>query len=166
MRERIGGLGYFATSPLELAKLPLAPKIVFIVENLQTGLAFGDIPGAVIVLGHGYGLDFVTKIPWLLLAPRRFYWGDIDRDGLTILSLTRDKLPNLVSFLMDERTLLENRELWGTDDSKSERLNLNLTNEERKLFRDLVDNRFGQNVRLEQERLAWDQAWRVVENLI
>jgi hypothetical protein len=165
LRAQVGGLDLFQAPVAELAKLSLKPKTVFIVENLQTGLAFGDLPGAVLILGHGNGVGFVSEVPWLLGAEKHFYWGDIDRDGLAILARTRDIIPGLVSVFMDEGTLLEYRDLWGEDNGKNARTDLNLTGEELTLLRDLLNDRFGKAVRFEQERMAWDRAWERVEKL-
>ncbi|MDR2301785.1 MAG: DUF2220 family protein [Deltaproteobacteria bacterium] len=166
LRDQAGGLGYFMAPAKELAKLFIKPNTVFVVENSQTGLAFEDLNGSVLVFGHGYGLEFISQVPWLRKAKRHFYWGDIDRHGFGILSKARERLPGLVSFLMDEATLLDNKELWGQDDDKSSFGELNLTFEEASLFKALVEDRYGERVRFEQERLAWDVAWRAIRKLV
>jgi hypothetical protein len=38
-----------------------------------------------------------------------------------------------------------------------------LTEEEQQLYRDLKQQRWGQNVRLEQERIDWTAAWIVLQ---
>ena len=59
---------------------------------------------------------------------------------------------------MDEPTLLSHRELWGEekDQHASTELPL-LTDSEQKLFQALKSNTWGQQVRLEQERIRWDE---------
>ncbi|MDR2368850.1 MAG: DUF2220 family protein [Deltaproteobacteria bacterium] len=165
LRAQVGGLGFFSAPPGELARLPIRPRVVFVVENLQTGLAFGDLPGSAMILGHGNALSFASGLPWLAGAEKRYYWGDIDRDGLAILARARDKIPGLVSIFMDERTLLGNRGLWGRDEGLGAGGELNLTGEERRLYDDLLGDRFGPRVRLEQERIAWDKAWPIIQTL-
>jgi hypothetical protein len=84
LRAAVGGLGQLAVPREALAGLHLAPRTVVLVENLETGLAFGDLPGTVLILGQGNGLKGLDQIPWLLAAARHLYWGDIDLAGLAI----------------------------------------------------------------------------------
>ena len=67
---------------------------------------------------------------------------------------------------MDEPTLLSHRALWveEKDQHASAELPL-LTNTEQKLFRSLKSNVWGQHVRLEQERIRWDEAWNTLQML-
>lgn len=91
------------------------------------------------------------------------YWGDLDTHGFAILSRLRACLPNVVSALMDEATLLKNRSLWGDEEKQVSAPELPfLTAEEQTVYRGLKQHRWGLNVRLEQERIAWDEAWRVL----
>ncbi|MHB1532947.1 Wadjet anti-phage system protein JetD domain-containing protein [Acidithiobacillus sp.] len=41
-----------------------------------------------------------------------------------------------------------------------------LTEEEQQLYRDLKQQRWGQNVRLEQERIDWATAWSALQRSI
>ena len=36
-----------------------------------------------------------------------FYWGDIDSEGLNILSMVRQKIPHVIALMMDEATVLQ-----------------------------------------------------------
>ena len=90
---------------------------MLIVENLQTGLALADLPGAVAFLALGYGVDLLSQLPWVG-ASSCTYWGDIDTHGYAILSRARSHLPHLRSILMDEQTLLAYRPLWTTEPSQ------------------------------------------------
>jgi hypothetical protein len=114
-------------------------------------------------MGLGYGVDVLGKIPWLHHA-RCMYWGDIDTHGFAILNRARSYLPNLETVLMDEATLLGHRELWveEKDQNASAELSL-LTGSELTLFRALKNNTWGKHVRLEQERIRWDEAWSVIQ---
>jgi len=84
---------------------------VYIVENLQTGLAFEDYPDRLC----SWALVTVWA-PWRVChgscGRSATYWGDLDTHGLAILSRARLKLPHLESALMDEHTLLRHRDLW------------------------------------------------------
>jgi len=149
----------------EWRKIELNAQRVFIVENQQTGLAFNDVEGAVVVMGLGYGVNLLSDIPWLKQA-RCFYWGDVDRDGFAILNRARSYLPNIESLLMDEQTLLDHAALWGRDNQIKNRMELNSLNEpEQQLYLKLVNNKLGDCVRLEQERVDWQYAWSRIQEL-
>jgi hypothetical protein len=111
LRKPLGGLSDISAPLKDFAKLDIKPRFIFIVENLQTGLAFEDLTGSVVLMGLGYGVEVLGRIPWLRQA-RCLYWGDIDTHGFAILSLARKYLPSLETLLMDEATLLSYRELW------------------------------------------------------
>lgn len=165
LRNRIGGLADITAPVQELAALNLPVSRVFIVENLQTGLAFSDIPGAVLFMRLGYHVDVLFRIPWISFA-RCIYWGDIDTHGFAILSRARSYLNNLESVLMDEDTLLRHEALWVTEtDQHGTREPEFLTGAEQALYSGLKQQRWGQNVRLEQERIPWDLAWQKLETM-
>jgi hypothetical protein len=163
LRSITGGL-YDISIPIEeAANLANKPAKVFIVENLQTGLAFQDLPGSVVIMGLGYGVDILEKIPWLNYS-QCIYWGDIDTHGFAILNQARKYLPALESILMDEATLLNHRQLCVEERKQhpSSELPL-LTNGEQKTYTSLKGNVWGQALRLEQERVCWDTAWNVIQ---
>jgi len=84
---------------------------LFVVENIQTSLSFGELPESVLIMGLGYGVDIISSIPWVHSA-ECIYWGDIDTHGLSILAKARTFLPLMRSVLMDRGTLLEFTDLW------------------------------------------------------
>ncbi|MDR2436725.1 MAG: DUF3322 domain-containing protein, partial [Endomicrobium sp.] len=47
LRQSLGGWHYIAVPFQDLATLKINPRLVIIVENLQTGLAMKDLPGAI-----------------------------------------------------------------------------------------------------------------------
>jgi hypothetical protein len=144
----------------ELAALDLPTSHVFIVENKQTGLAFDDLPGAVVLMARGYAVDRLHELPWLRAADAVHYWGDLDTHGLAILGRPRGHLPQVQSLLMDEATLLEHRAVWVTEPQphRADAIE-HLDAAEQALYRDLRGDRWGVRVRLEQERIGWDVAW-------
>lgn len=160
LRERVGGLGDIHAPFDELAVLDLPVRHVFIVENKQTGLAFDDLPGAVVLMGRGYAVDRLHDLRWLQSADAVHYWGDLDTHGLAILGRLRGYLPQVQSLLMDEATLLAHRALW-VPEPQPHRADLieHLDAAEQMLYRDLRGDRWGVRVRLEQERIGWDVAW-------
>jgi len=162
IRNQLGGLGDICAPREEVANLNIKPTHVFIVENLQTGLAFENLVGSVVIMALGYSVEVLRNIPWLHQA-RCIYWGDIDTHGLAILNRARTYLPSLETILMDEQTLLAHKDLWVQEKEQSSSSELPLlTNEEQKLFLSLKNNSLGQQVRLEQERICWDMAWKVI----
>lgn len=165
IRIRIGGLSDITVPVEDLTQIQLPFRCVFVVENLQTGLAFEDLPGAALFMGLGYAVDLFAGILWLSTVPC-FYWGDLDTHGFSILNRLRHYVPHARSILMDEATLTDHRLLWGQEEKSaaSDVLPL-LTIEERKLYDDLCNHRFASRVRLEQERIPWEYAWNRIVTL-
>ena len=163
LRRHLAGLADIEARVEEIGAWSLPVRRVFIVENLQTGLAFGDLPGTVVFMQQGYAVDLFGAIPWLASVPV-FYWGDLDTHGFAILDRLRVHLPEARSLLMDETTLLGHRALWTRENKPYGGASLtHLTEAESRLFANLRSGRWGQGVRLEQERIAWPWAW---ENIV
>lgn len=157
LRARMGGIGDIQAPVAELAALQLPIERVFIVENLQTGLAFEDIPGAIVFMKQGYAVDLFGDLPWLKSLPC-YYWGDLDTHGFAILDRLRHYLPQARSVLMDSETLMRHRPLWAYEDKPVQVDLRHLQLEEQALFDGLRQNRWGVGVRLEQERIDWAYA--------
>ena len=158
LRRCVGGLSDVSARLEDLAKLALPASRVYIVENLQTGLAFGDEPGAVVFMGLGYGVGMLARLPWVARA-HCVYWGDLDTHGFAILDRARASLPGLESALMDAETLLEFRDLWVHEREQTAAAVLPmLTPAEQAVYRGLKEQQWGVNVRLEQERIPWSFA--------
>lgn len=165
LRALVGGVGDITAPVEDLAGIHLPASQVFIVENLQTGLAMSDMPGAVVFMRLGYNVDVLARLPWLTHA-KCIYWGDLDTHGFSILHRARSYLPCLQSVLMDEDTLLRHKALWVDEKEQHSAAELALlTVAEQLLYRDLKQQRWGQNVRLEQERIDWDTAWSALQRL-
>lgn len=166
LRQRVGSLNDISAPWEQLAELDLPVSKVFIVENLQTGLAFDDLPEAVVIMQLGYGVDVLARLPWVAKA-HCIYWGDLDTHGFAILNRARSYLPELKSVLMDEATLRSHQGLWveEKDQHAAETLPL-LTDPEQAVYQAIKRNAWGQNVRLEQERIAWDVAWKTLQQAI
>lgn len=155
LRALMRGVGDITAPVNEIAALALPATSLLVVENLQSGLALPDLPGTVAIIGLGYGVDVLGQIPWLHALPGR-YWGDIDTHGFAILSRARGYLPQLTSLLMDTATLLAFAALWSSEASQHGTAALeSLTLEEQAVYRGLKEHAWGQNLRLEQERIAW-----------
>lgn len=165
LRDHVGGLGDITAPADDIAKLTLPAQYAYIVENMQTGLAFDELPGAVVLMGLGYGVDQLAQFKWLNDI-RCIYWGDIDTHGFAILNRARSYLPHLKSLLMDEQTLLNHKTLWVEEKQQHSATVLpNLTDEEQSVYCGIKNNKWGQNVRLEQERINWSEAWNCVQKI-
>ena len=136
----------------ELASLELTSRFLFVVENEITYLAFPRVANALVVFGSGFGLASLRPLPWLV-GKEIVYWGDIDTHGFDILNRLRSRFDSVRSILMDEATLLAHRGQWVAEPSPTNRPLPNLTEAEAALYGDLVEDRFGPTIRLEQERV-------------
>ncbi len=165
LRNRVGGL-CDVTAPFEqLANMDISASRVFIVENLQTGLAFSDIPGAIVIMRLGYNVDVLAHLPWIARA-QCIYWGDLDTHGFAILNRARTYLPGIQSVLMDEETLLSHSALWVEEKEPHPATELTLLTEaEQTVYFGIRHQRWGQNIRLEQERVVWEVAWNTLQRL-
>jgi hypothetical protein len=151
---RVLGLSDLTVPVAELASLDLPVRRVFVTENDVNGLAFPDVPDSIVVFGLGYGVDRLAALPWL--SKRQVvYWGDLDTHGFAILSRLRSVSPHAASFLMDRETLLAHRGLWVREPEPHRGELPGLSQEERKLYEELRDDRLGDAVRLEQERIGF-----------
>ncbi|HPV80770.1 MAG TPA: DUF2220 family protein [Dermatophilaceae bacterium] len=146
----------------EAGALAVAPSQVLIVENLTTYLAVPVPEGGVVVWGQGFDAGRLGRMPWLGVALRVRYWGDLDTHGFAILDLVRSQVPQVTSVLMDLDTLLHHRSRWVPEPKQTRADLVHLTGGERALYEDLVEDVHGPSVRLEQERIDW--AW-VLERL-
>jgi hypothetical protein len=155
LRSKVGGLCDIAAPIEQLASLELPVRRLFVVENIQTSLSFGELPESALIMGLGYGVDIISSIPWVHSA-ECIYWGDIDTHGLSILAKARTFLPLMRSVLMDRGTLLEFTDLWVEEPEQCMVESLGgLTEDEQELYQELRTNRWGNRVRLEQERIPW-----------
>ena len=149
-----------ATGPAELgmrvsdaATFPVEACRILVVENETTFLTLPRLPDVVAIYGQGYAATRLASLTWL--AERELaYWGDIDTHGFAILDQLRVAFPHARSLLMDNATLVAHETYWVTETSPSVRLLPNLTTEEAALYRELVEDRYGRRVRLEQERVT------------
>ena len=157
----LGAASELAVRTDELPLLDIAVETALIVENEISYLSVPVPAGGMVIWGKGFDVDRVGALPWLRSADV-IYWGDLDTHGFAILDRLRAWLPQSRSVLMDRDTLLSHRERWGTEDSPTSARLRHLAADERALYTDLVEDRFAEKLRLEQERIDW--AW-VAERL-
>jgi hypothetical protein len=150
----LSGLSDIAVPEFEFASLVLPASRIFITENEINGLAFPDLPDSIVVFGLGYALDRLGSASWLKDRAIH-YWGDIDTHGFAMLDRLRAYFPHVRSLLMDRQTLLAHRTLWVREQTPHGGSLMRLNQEEKPLFDDLVSNRLGVGIRLEQERIPF-----------
>lgn len=138
----------------ELARAGLAVRRAVIVENEVTFLSVPLPRDGIVVWGKGFEVDRVGSMPWLRDSAVD-YWGDLDTHGFAILHRLRAWLPQARSFLMDRDTLLMHTERWGREASPAAVRLDRLDADEAALYADLVGDRLGAAIRLEQERIDW-----------
>lgn len=150
------GFSDITVSLVELAKTDPGAHTIFITENKTNGLAFPQVKQALVIFGLGYGVEMLPNIPWLD-EKDIIYWGDIDTHGFAILSQIRGYFPNVRSILMNRKTLMDHKALWGAEDpAKRYAGDLpHLTSEEYDLFIELKQNKLSAQLRLEQERVRF-----------
>jgi hypothetical protein len=141
------------------AGLALPIRNVFITENQTNFLAFPPADHSIAIFGEGYGWSTLAAVQWLKNCVV-YYWGDIDTHGFVILNNLRQHFPHVQSLLMNRETLLAHKEHWGEEPSQIRHDLLYLTPEEYSLYNDLRDNRIRRNLRLEQERVAFNWVTR------
>ncbi len=136
----------------EFKTLNLGCKKVYMVENEVTALCFPDVKDAIVIFARGYSVGIFKSVGWLR-DKEIYYWGDIDMDGFAILSQARGYFSQIKSLFMDEETIEEFSELKVKSHDKQYRELDNLTKNEMLVYDRLFCDYYGENFRLEQERL-------------
>lgn len=156
LRTKVGGMRFLASSIEELKNLDIKPHRVIFMESLSTVLSLNDIPGAVVVIPPSHALSDLTQIPWIANAKGQFI-GSLDIRSFVQLHNLRIHMPKVESLLMDVKTLEENRDLCSFDnDVTVSSIPAALNESEALLCSRLLENYYGENVRLDQERLPLD----------
>ncbi len=135
-RLRIQGLSDLTVPVEDLRDLPLPATRVFVTENEVNGLAFPEVPDAIVT--HGFA----------------------------ILARLRRTFPRASSLLMDRDTLLDHRALWVHEAEPFLGDLAGLSDAEYALFDDLRHDRLAPRVRLEQERLGFGWVSRALREAV
>lgn len=155
--KRCGGLRDIEAPLTDVNGLDLQPQSVLVVENLETGLALPNLPGRVAFMKLGLAVGLLAEVAWLRDVPIT-YWGDIDTHGFAILNIARQTFPQVHSALMDEGTLTEFRHLAVREPKQAPNGAFEaLTGPERNVLAGLYEDRWGPQLRLEQERLPLER---------
>ena len=156
VQQRLGGLPIFQLSSDVLAQFELPAERIIVVENIQSGLALPSLNNSIVVCGGGKNIAWMDA-GWLK-QKQVSYWGDIDSEGLNILSMVRQKVPHLKALMMDEATVLQFEDKMVDEPDSVFSEPQYLTETELILFHQLRNRRY-YNRRLEQERITMD--WTV-----
>lgn len=128
--------------------MPVRNVTVFIVESDLNLLTLPEFPRGIAVRGEGNALNRLDIVRWLE-TNRIIYWGDVDVEGLVILSRMRNIYPHTESIKMDRQTL-EANEVFQVDGNGSQPIcPTNLTIQESEAFHYCLIK----DVRLEQEKI-------------
>lgn len=166
LRGRLGGLCDIEAPVGELASLPIRPRTCIVVENQNTGIALPDIAGAVVFMRLGLAVDQLDAIEWIRDASSQVYWGDLDTHGFAALARARRRFPAIVSVLMTEDTLLSHRSMWVREEKPSKVESWeSLSAAEFDVYDGIRNNRWGHQVRLEQERISWPTAMKHLRSI-
>ena len=138
----------------EIAGIRVGVRGAAVVENEVTFLSLDPPQDGVLLWGKGFEVDRVGALRWLGDVPV-WFWGDRDTHGLAILDQLRAGLPQAQSFLMDRATLLDHRQRWGSGTRPTSARLGHRTADEASVYADLVGDRYGTSVRLEQDRIDW-----------
>ncbi len=161
----LGGLGDLQIPAEDFAHFAPPVEHVFITENDINGLAFPDVPRALVVFGLGYGLDSLKSAGWLDDTTIH-YWGDIDSHGFAMLDQLRSYFPHTRSLLMDRATLLAHEALWGREPIPTRKPLARLSAGEQALYQDLCLDHIAPSLRLEQERIGFTHVLEALSVLL
>ncbi|WCG83127.1 Wadjet anti-phage system protein JetD domain-containing protein [Pectobacterium sp. A5351] len=151
--DSLGGLKVLRMSSETLLGFELPAKNILVIENEQSCLSLDNIPDTIAVSGGGKNVSWM-RADWLG-NKRVAYWGDVDSEGLAILSDVRSKLSSVIPLMMDLETVEAYRDRMVDEPESLAREPVALTDRELMLFRILRNGDYG-CTRLEQERLPMD----------
>jgi hypothetical protein len=160
LRNIVGGVRDLQAPLSDLRTLPWAPRTTLFVENLACAHSLPELESTIAVVGLGRAISLAAELPWVH-STRALYWGDIDTDGLEILSLARALFPGIRSVLMDRATLQRYPSRWVAESVANRQADrARLLPDECAMYEALLANDWAgwedqQGVRLEQERLDW-----------
>lgn len=164
---RAGGRRWDIITAGDVPALPYTPRTVVIIENRDTAFFFPQVvPHGVAVLGNGDAVvNLIVGVRELVDADELFYWGDIDAEGLRIVSRLRARGRHVRTILMDLPTY-EAYARYGTSINQNGRPippgdpnpPQHLTDDETALYRVLTDPALNGHRRVEQERIPLTDA--------
>lgn len=161
LRQELSFPGCELSLPLSnLAALPLRDVRVVLVENKVNLLTFPEMQRGIALGGLGHGIEVLLDMPWLQ-SNQIVYWGDVDVEGLSILSRLRERYPHVRSMLMDDDCLERWQPLLIRGNESTLVRPIHLTEGEGRAF----DRCRTMSLRLEQERIPQSEVLRVCAEL-
>ncbi|WP_019673659.1 Wadjet anti-phage system protein JetD domain-containing protein [Psychrobacter lutiphocae] len=156
-QAKLGGLPILRLPTDTLYNHPLPANHILVVENEQSCLAlpYGieATKDTIAIAGGGKNVNWMNA-DWLQQRTVG-YWGDIDSEGLAILSQARAYCPHLTALMMNKQTVLKFDVRMVNEPESKHLAPSHLTEEEAILFTELRQGNY-ENKRLEQERLPSD----------
>lgn len=160
------GVKHIGIAVSDFAKLDLSCQQVIIMENkasysnIDNFLTIPQMKDTIAIFGSGFHSGVLKQVPWLN-TKTLYYWGDLDSQGMQILSQIRKSFPGIVSLMMDRGTLDQFKSLWTSGTLTTVSKLDGLHPEEQDLFQFLKEN----NVRLEQEWIPQEYVIREMNKL-
>lgn len=164
---------------LEQLQVPFAH--VIICENEMSYLCLPPISNTIAIFGSGYAVAHLGPITRLHRTDI-IYWGDLDTHGFAILSALRLSMLRarlmagekelrvtqlkVRSMLMDRATLKRHQEYVVTEKEQRVTALPCLLQEEQCCYQELIAQRHGQHLRLEQERIPYDEVLLALQALL
>jgi hypothetical protein len=142
-----------------LRELALRDAHIVLVENKVNLLTFPKVKRGIALGGLGHGIEVLLDMPWLT-SNRVTYWGDIDVEGLSILSRLRERYPHVKSMLMDDDCLGRWEPLLIRGNESALAKPLHLTEGEGRAFEKCLTA----TLRLEQERIPHAEVLRICDS--
>lgn len=153
IRSQLGGLPLLRLSSDTLQDFELPARNILVIENEQSCLALSGFRNTIAVSGGGKNVSWM-RAGWL--ADKNVgYWGDIDSEGLAILSDARSRLSSITPLMMDELTVKTFAERMVPEPDSLSKDPIALTETELALFKGLRSDQYADK-RLEQERLPME----------
>ena len=163
--KTIGGLQELMVTAEQLVRLTVNFGKVFFTENKLNGYVFPEVEDGLIIFGAGNGvIKDEVDIPWLKIKQELWYWGDMDRKGLEILSRVREKYPQVRSFLMNRELAAKYQHFMTADTSGDIEMPGNLTCQEQACWEFLTCQPRQRN-RLEQEKIPINEVRAFLQEL-
>lgn len=168
-KVHFSGLTDICITQSEFSSLAVPFKNAIIMENktnysnIMNFLTLPNLKGTFAIFGSGFKIGLLKSASWLE-SIKIFYWGDIDAQGIQILSQLRGYHSQVQSVMMDLNTLNNFKNDW-VDGTETAVLNLkNLTEEEFSLFK-LISTE-GNRIRLEQEKIPHEYVVKELDKVI
>ena len=140
---------------------------IVVIENNTTVESLPEIPGTLAVYGKGKAVAPVDLSRFETWGKKLFYFGDIDVDGLSCLSMSRASVSFITPLMMDRETFDAFAPDLGIHGANTQGPNTSgLTKEEKELVEYLIEQSESSGInRLEQEKLPFDLVVSLITDL-